>query len=78
MGNGEARFFTQMRGASSRKDQTVRQVRLSSSLVLTCWTTLENDWTGQQTAVHTGPGLGQTDCPVENTGCNSQEFNLAK
>ena len=78
MGNGEAQFFTQICGASSRKDKAVRRVRLSSSLVLTYRATLENDRTGQQTAVHTGPGLGQTDCPVENTGCNSQEFNLAK
>ena len=49
-----------------RPDGTT-ECRPPSSLILTCRATLENDWTGRQTAVRPGPGSGRTDCPVENT-----------
>ena len=45
--------------------------RPSSSSIPTCRATLENDRTGRQAAVRPGPGLGRTDCPVENTALDS-------
>ena len=49
-----------------RLDETT-ECRPSSTLILTCRATLENDRTGRQAAVRPGPGSGRTNCPVENT-----------
>ena len=40
---------------------------LASSLILTCRAIIENDRKGRQTAICPHPGLGQTDCRVDNT-----------
>ena len=55
-----------------RRDGTT-ECRPSSSLILTCRATLENDRTGRQIAVRPGPGSGRTDCPVANTGFISED-----
>ena len=54
-------------GQVPEKTDGTTECRPSSSLILTCRATLENDGTGRQTAVRPRPGSGRTDCPVANT-----------
>ena len=71
MGDGRGRWGTVLhsdaRGKFRERPDETTECRPSSSLILTCRATLENDRTGRQTAVRPRPGSGRTDCPVENT-----------
>ena len=60
-----------MWGKFQKRPDGTTGCRPSSSLILTCRATLENDRTGRHATVRPGPGSGRTDCPVENTGFHS-------
>ena len=72
MGDGGGQWGTVLHsdvwGKFQKRPDGTTECRPSSSLILTCRATLENNRTGRQAAVRPGPGSGRTDCPVESTG----------